>query len=242
MHFALRGTAVNFTGVPDGTPERPRQPTCYGAARVLTTFPSFCAAALVVAMVPGPSTAVILRQAFRGGRRAALATIAANEVGVLFWAGAAAFGASALVEASQLAYGLLRWGGAAVLVLLGIQSVLRRRAATDKRAPARAAAATRGGWQSFRVGLLTILANPKAAVFAASFLPQFVPADAPVLPTMLALAVTWAVVDTIWYVILVVLLGHTQALASGERVRRTLERISGAVLIALGVRLALERR
>ncbi len=213
---------------------------------MVATLLSFCGAATVVAMVPGPSTAVIVREGLRGGRRAAFATLAANEVGVLFWACAAAFGASALVAASQVAYGVLRWGGAAVLVVLGIQSVLgRRRAAGTPASEGVGAAVARQparGWRSFRVGLLTILANPKAAVFAASFLPQFVPPNAPVLPTLLVLAVTWVIVDTAWYVSLILVLGRVQALVARDRVRRALEALSGAILIALGVRLALERR
>jgi threonine/homoserine/homoserine lactone efflux protein len=214
---------------------------------MLPVLLSFCGAAIVVAMVPGPSTAVIVREALRGGRRAALATLAANELGVLFWACAAALGASALVETSRIAYGVLRWGGAALLLVLGVQSILGRGSASappDARAAVLVPAPSplHGGWSSFRIGLLTILANPKAALFAASFLPQFVPTNAPVLPTMLVLAGTWVVVDTIWYVVLILLVSRVQAVMACARVRRALERVSGTVLIALGVRLALERR
>jgi len=207
---------------------------------------AFCGAALVLAMIPGPSTAVILRQALRGGRRAALTTIAANELGVLFWALAAAFGASALVEVSRVAYGVLRLAGAGVLVVLGIQSVTgggtARRAASESSRDATGEAGDQGDWASFRVGLLTILANPKAAIFAASFLPQFVPPRARVLPTMLSLAFVWVLVDTSWYLGLVLLVDRFRSLMGQERVRRGLERVSGVILIALGVRLALERR
>ena len=213
---------------------------------MLLTFLGFCGAALVLAMIPGPSTAVILRQAFRGGRRAALATIAANEVGLLFWASVAAFGFSALVAASHVAYTLVRLAGATVLVAMGLQSLVGarrlRRAAEEALDEARASAPEARGWPAFRAGLVTILANPKAAVFAASFLPQFVPPGAPVLPTTLLLAVVWAIVDTAWYVALLLLLSRMQAALSRGPERRALEQLSGAVLVALGVRLALERR
>ena len=203
------------------------------------TLLSFCGAAFVLAMIPGPSTAVIVRQALRGGRRAGFATIAANELGVLFWACAAALGASALVTASELAFAAMRWAGAAVLVVLGIQSILGKGpsdALGDSETPATSAAT---GWSSFRVGLLTILTNPKAAVFAASFLPQFLPADAPPLPTMLLLAVLWMVVDSMWFIALVLSLGRVRVFMGSKRVRRNLERVSGTILVGLGVRLAL---
>ncbi|WP_437316231.1 LysE family translocator [Sorangium sp. So ce385] len=206
-----------------------------------STLLAFCGAALVLAVIPGPSTAVIVRQALRGGRRAALATIAANEVGLLFWALVAALGASALVEASAVAYDVLRIAGAVVLVVLGAQSLLGRRRAGDGDAGSAAREPAAGGWSAFRVGLLTILANPKAAVFAASFLPQFVPAGAPTLPALLLLSLVWVAVDTAWYLALILLLGRLQAAMSGGRVRRTLEAVSGVVLVALGVRMVLER-
>ncbi|WP_437723505.1 LysE family translocator [Sorangium sp. So ce861] len=206
-----------------------------------STLLAFCGAALVLAVIPGPSTAVIVRQALRGGRRAALATIAANELGLLFWALVAALGASALVEASAVAYDALRIAGAVVLVVLGAQSILGRRRAGDGGAGSGAREPAAGGWSSFRIGLLTILANPKAAVFAASFLPQFVPAGAPTLPALLLLSLAWVAVDTAWYLALVLLLGRLQAAMSGGRVRRTLEAVSGMVLVALGVRMVLER-
>jgi len=209
-------------------------------------FLAFCGAAMVLAMIPGPSTAVIVRQALRGGRRAAFATLAANELGVLFWGAVASFGASALVEASQVAYGVVRWAGAAILVVLGIQSLVgrgpTRTAGIEPADPVGGGVGRQGDWRSFRVGLLTILANPKAAVFAASFLPQFVPPHAKVLPAMLALAVVWVVVDSSWYVALILLVGRLQDIVSRDRVRTTLERASGTILVALGLRLALERR
>lgn len=88
-------------------------------------------AALLLAIVPGPSTAVILRQTLRSGRRAALAATLANELGALIWALTAAVGLSALVAASQAAYDGLRLVGALVLVSLGVQSLWRARRATS---------------------------------------------------------------------------------------------------------------
>jgi threonine/homoserine/homoserine lactone efflux protein len=91
-----------------------------------------------------------------------------------------------------------------------------------------------------RQGLVTNFANPKAGVFAVSFLPQFVPHGAPVLPTLLAFSVIWAVVDLIWYFPLVWLAGRVGGVLRRPSVRRRMEQVSGAVLVGLGVRLAVE--
>lgn len=234
-------------------------------------------AALLLAIVPGPSTAVILRQALRNGRRAALAATLANEVGALCWALAASLGVSALVTASQVAYDALRVVGAVALVALGVQALWRsrrgegvgRRAhahdasdATDRddimssgvgaHADAASTAldagrvATRRNasgetWQAFRVGLVATLANPKAAVFAASFLPQFVPAHAPILATLLLLAVEWVLVDLCWYVVLIWLVSQAHDWLTRSTVRRRLEQVTGLALIGFGARLAFER-
>jgi threonine/homoserine/homoserine lactone efflux protein len=69
--------------------------------------------------VPGPSTAMILRQTVRAGRGIGFATVLGNETGILFWGLAAALGLSALIAASEVAYGALRVAGAAVLLWLG---------------------------------------------------------------------------------------------------------------------------
>jgi threonine/homoserine/homoserine lactone efflux protein len=206
---------------------------------------AFVGAALLLAMVPGPSMAVVLRQTLRHGRRAAFAATMANELGLLFWALVASLGLTALVAASQAAYLVFRIAGAAVLLALGVQSFREARRHTRRGLLAAAGEARDGGddasaWQSFRVGTVTILANPKAAVFAASFLPQFVPAHAPMLPTLLLLSLTWVVMDTAWWVTLAWAVQRAQRVLTRPSVRQRLEQASGALLIGLGIRLALE--
>jgi threonine/homoserine/homoserine lactone efflux protein len=208
------------------------------------TLLAFAGAALLLAMVPGPSTAVVIQQTLRGGRGAAFAATLANEVGLLFWAVTASFGLSVLIAASQVAYDALRVGGAAVLIVLGIQSILHarhiRKESGEMVIPAAEPGASRR--HAFRIGLLTILANPKAAIFAASFLPQFVPPHAPVLPVMLLLSAIWVVIDASWYVVLSWSVHQARRFLLRPVVRRRLEQISGLVLIGFGLRVALEHR
>jgi threonine/homoserine/homoserine lactone efflux protein len=220
---------------------------------------AFIGSCILLAMIPGVSTAVILRQTIRSGRGSGIATTLGNETGILLWALAAAFGLSALVLASQFAYDVMRVVGAVLLVVIGVQSLWQARSRAGRGGPAAAGpglaamgsdgtragddAAVAHGWRrSYLLGFGTCLANPKAAVFAMSFLPQFVPPGANVPATLTLLAVTWALVDTLWYGLVVWLVGRARLFFARPGVRRRLEQVSGVVLITLGLRLAVESR
>jgi len=201
-----------------------------------TDLAAFLFAAFLLAVVPGQGTAVLLRQSIRGGRRGALATVAGLELGVLAWAVAAALGLSVLLLASEVAYQGLRVTGVIVLLWLGYKALR----GGDPEGPSDAPVVdARPAISSFRSGLLVNLANPKLAVFAVSFLPQFVPSSAG-RHTLLLLAVLWVVVDTVWYLLIVLVLGRIIEWLRRAEVRRGLERLSGVVLIGLGIRLALQ--
>lgn len=146
-------------------------------------------------VTPGPGTATIVRVAARDGRRAALSAIIGNSAGVLVWGILSAVGVSALILTSHVAYDLLRFGGAAVLIVLGLRSLLYRgREGADQRVsngPRR-----RAGWGS---GLVTSLSNPKLAVFFVALFPQFLTPGSPVLPYALAMAAVIVTLDLLWF-------------------------------------------
>src|SRR3954469_14792559 len=98
-------------------------------------FAAFVGIAVLVTLTPGPATALVIRNALRGGRRSAFLTTLGNSVGVLFWGVASALGVSALIAASEIAFSVLKVSGAVVLVWLGIQSLRRRRSAAVAEAP-----------------------------------------------------------------------------------------------------------
>ncbi|HWM36323.1 MAG TPA: LysE family translocator [Streptomyces sp.] len=211
---------------------------------MLSTLLPFLGACTLVAMSPGPSTVLIIRNSLRS-RRSGLMAVLGNETGVFIWGLVAAFGLTALLAASQLAYDVLRFGGAAVLIVFGVQAIrtARRGGSFEVAAeggPVEGGPAEERGWRSYRGGLLLNLANPKAAIFAMSFLPQFVPQGAPQLPMMVTLAAIWAVYEVGYYGMYVWFVGRLRRVLSRAGVRRRLEQISGGVLLALGVRLALD--
>ena len=204
---------------------------------MLHTLLTFLPVAVLLSMTPGVATALVVRNAARGGRRHALQTTFGNSVGVLAWGCFAAAGIAALVATSAEVFDAVKLAGAAVLLLIGLRSLLGR-----DHAPADRGAPTASGRAAFREGLVTSLANPKLAVFFVALFPQFIPRGAAVLPCALAMATVIVAVDLIWYSALALLVATARkAFADGGWGRR-IERLTGAVLIGLGIRLAFERR
>jgi threonine/homoserine/homoserine lactone efflux protein len=177
---------------------------------------------------------MILRIAARDGRRAALGAVAGNSAGILVWAGLSALGVSSLILASRIAYDVLRIGGATVLVVLGLRSLLRRHRDEVRKAPRR-------GLVGWRLGLVTSLSNPKVAVFFVALLPQFLSPGTAVLPAALAMAAVIVALDVVWFSTLAYLVERAGK-ALRPRIRTLLERFTGTVLVGLGVRLAVESR
>ncbi|MGF0169416.1 LysE family translocator [Streptomyces sp. Marseille-Q5077] len=205
---------------------------------MLTTLIAFLGACTLVAASPGPSTVLIIKQSLHS-RRSGFLTVLGNETGVFVWGVVAAFGLTALLTASEVAYDVMRIVGAVVLVWFGIQALRQARRAKGEQETAWEGT-QKSGWASYRGGLLLNLANPKAAVFALSFLPQFVPEGAPHLPTMIGLAALWAVYEVGYYGLYVWFVGRMKNVLSRAGVRRRLEQVSGGVLLLLGVRMALD--
>jgi threonine/homoserine/homoserine lactone efflux protein len=200
------------------------------------TLLAFAGVAVIVTLTPGPATALVVRSALHGGRHSALRTTLGNATGILAWAVASALGISALVAASEAAFAVLKIAGAITLIALGIESF--RRARRGERVPETPA---RGG-SAYRTGLVTGLANPKLAVFFVALFPQFVPHGYPVLPATLAMALIIIACDLVYFSALAVVVTRAkQAFQRGPWARR-MERVTGTVLVALGLRLAFEPR
>ncbi|MGW2832441.1 LysE family translocator [Streptomyces sp. NPDC001286] len=207
---------------------------------MLSTLLAFLGACTLIAASPGPSTVLIVKQSLRS-RRSGFLTVLGNETGVFLWGVVAALGLTALLAASEVAYGVMRFAGAFVLVVFGVHALRRaRRSGDGEEAEYFRESRGRTGWAAYRGGLLLNLANPKAAVFAMSFLPQFVPTGAPHLPAMIGLAALWAVYEVGYYGLYVWFVGRLRGVLSRAGARRRLEQVSGGVLLLLGVRLALE--
>ncbi len=204
---------------------------------------AFLAIGVAIVLTPGPATALVVRNSLRGGPRAALATTAGNSTGILGWALASVLGISALVAASEAAFVTLKAVGAVVLVWIGVQSWRRaRRAADDELIAAAAPRAPRTAANAYREGLVTSFANPKLAVFFLALFPQFVPDGAAVLPATLLMVVLIVGLDIVWFSILAFLVTRARRALVDQGMAAWLERVSGTILVALGLRLAVATR
>lgn len=208
---------------------------------VIQALLAFTLAAGLLTITPGLDTAIVLRTAaVEGPRRAALAALGVL-LGCLAWGAAVALGLGALLQASALAFEVLRWAGAAYLAWLGVGLLLRPRQSFDLSGPAETPPAE-GELAWLRRGLLTNLLNPKVGVFYVSFLPQFLPAGAPAGPFIFGLAAIHAVLGLCWFAVLIAATRPVSHVLRREHVVRWLDRVTGGVFLAFAARLALSPR
>jgi threonine/homoserine/homoserine lactone efflux protein len=181
-----------------------------------------------------------IRGTLVGGRRAGLLTATGVVTGLAVWSIAASAGVTAILIASEPAFLAIKFAGAAYLTYLGLMALvaaIRGTAHEDERE--RALPRT----TAYRQGLLSDLSNPKIAAFFTSLLPQFGTTDAgPSFWLMLTFGLTFCVLTWLWLAVYVSALARLRAAKSWATIRRAIEAITGAVLIALGIRLATEPR
>ena len=198
---------------------------------------AFLAVSAVMIVTPGPDTALTIRNTLMGGRRAGCFSAIGVSAGQALWTLATATGIAALLAASEPAFLAVKVAGSAYLIWLGLQALIAavsgrpRHAATVER---RRLAAPK----ALRQGLLNNLGNPKMAAFFPSLLLQF----AHSFSALLALGLVFSAMTLVW------LTGYAFAVARAgdflgrSRIRRAIEAATGAILVALGLRVATESR
>ncbi len=208
---------------------------------MLNGLAAFVAVSAVVICTPGQDTALTIRNTLAGGRGSGIATAVGVAAGQAIWTIAASAGVVALLSASEPVFRTLKLVGAAYLVYLGAQSIFAALRGREHRRPIRAGEAQLVPSRALRQGLLSNLGNPKMAVFFASLLPQFVPAGSASFVALLALGLLFCSMTLAWLTLYALAVAKARRLLSG-RVRRALDALTGLVLVALGARLATERR
>jgi threonine/homoserine/homoserine lactone efflux protein len=205
---------------------------------VIANLAAFLAVSALVIVTPGQDTALTIRNTLLGGRRSGLYTAAGVAGGQACWTLAASVGLAALLRASEPAFLALKLAGAAYLVLLGLQALAgafrsgRSRLVMSAGGP-RLAPAT-----ALRQGVVSNLGNPKMAVFFTSLLPQFGGSFF----ALLAFGVVFSTLTLAWLTAYAAAVARAGDLLRRPRVRRSLEGLTGAVLVALGLRVAAEHR
>jgi len=200
----------------------------------VTHLAAFVGVSVLVIVTPGPDTALTIRNALLRGRAGGIATASGVATGQAVWTIAAAPGVAAVLRASGPAFLALRIAGAAYLAWLGAAALL---AAVRGRA-VHSASPSHARRSAYRQGLLSNLGNPKMAVFFTSLLPQF---GGTSFAALLALGLVFCFMTLMWLSAYASVVARAGDVLRRSRVRRALDGITGAVLIALGLRLATER-
>lgn len=164
--------------------------------------------------------------------------------GLTIWALAASAGVVGVLVASAPVFQALRYAGAAYLIWVGLQSLWSafRPASIAPSAPSAGTRRRLGALGAFRQGLINDLANPKIAAFFASLFPQFVPSDGASFGALMVLGLTFSLVTLTWLTAYALAVAKAGDFLRRKGIRRAIEGVTGAVLVAFGLRLASEHR
>lgn len=197
---------------------------------------AFIAAVTVLTLTPGVDTAIVLREATASGRKPAAHAACGVALGCLIWGAAVSLGLGALLQASEIAYFIVKVAGAAYLVWLGGKLLLKPRIAFSTGARSRQAGHHDN---AFWRGFLTNLLNPKVGVFYVTFLPQFIPADMTgVAAYSFFLACLHVVLTLAWFSLLITATAPLGRFLHRPSAVKMLDRATGVIFIAFGLKLA----
>jgi len=201
---------------------------------------TFFATAFLLNLSPGPDIAFILGQTVRGGRKSGFAAMFGIWTGAFGHVLMAAAGLSVIIATSALAFSVVKWVGAAYLIWLGIAAL---RSGGGSFVSDKVKSSTRF-LPVYRQGVFVGLLNPKVAIFFLAFLPQFVVAGAGPVWAQLFLHGILIIVVAAFIEPLLVIAGDrlAAALRGSDRLGLWMDRSLGGIFIALGLRLALEKR
>ncbi len=219
-----------------------KQFAAWGEETMDTRLLAFIGVAAVITITPGVDMALVARVALARGRNAAWLTSCGIVSGLLLWGVASAAGVAALLNTSATLYTILRLAGAAYLIFLGVKALLARTPAPTTPETAEAKLAPQSWVSAYGQGLLNNLLNPKIGIFYTAFLPQFIAPGQPVFLMSVSLAAIHATLGIIWLFCYAAILTKVGGLFRRPGVQRIMERITGIVLVALGLRLVTEQR
>ena len=207
-------------------------------------FLAFLGISILVIATPGSDTALTVRNALLGGRRGGVFTALGVAAGQAIWALATSVGIVALLVASEPMFLAVKLAGAAYLVVLGGQALWGALQPGEAILVGTDGAARRRltPLLAFRQGVISDLGNPKMAVFFTSLLPQFAPEGGATFAALAMLGLIFAILTFSWLALYAVVVATAGDVLRRPRIRRAIEGVTGAVLVALGLRLAAEQR
>jgi threonine/homoserine/homoserine lactone efflux protein len=209
-----------------------------GNTEYLTAMVLIAGVWLITVLSPGPNLLATLHVTARSGLRQGLAVASGIALGTTLWTCASLAGLAVLFEQAAWAYTAVKLAGATYLIVTGTILLLGRSRRTTDSMPVSAAPRKLG--YAFMFGLITDISNPKAAAFFASLFAVSVPAGAP-LSFQLGICGLVVAIAFVWYAIAAILISRPAVAAGYARARRGIERVTGGLFVAAGLRLAFAR-
>lgn len=196
----------------------------------------FVAAGILLNLTPGQDTLYILGSSIANGRRIGIACALGISAGCVVHTLAAALGLSAILASSATAFTVVKLAGAAYLIYLGIRAITAR---AHVLSPTKGVASG-SVIAAFRQGVITNVLNPKVALFFLALLPQFIDHDSPTkVAAFIALGLTFIATGTAWCLVLALAASRVRGFfADRPRALTRFSRLSGALFVLLGLRLA----
>lgn len=213
----------------------------------LHTWWLFAATAFVVSAIPGPNMLLVMTHGARYGLRRSAATMAGCMTALVSMQLVSAAGLGVFLEAWPAMFNALRFAGAAYLIYLGIKAWRARvgeapaAGELERDAGGSRPLASASRWALFRNGFLVGGSNPKAILFAAALLPQFINTAAPTLPQFGVLVATFAVIEVSWYLVYASCGMRIGATLKSASVAKAFNRMTGGLFVGFGAMMALVR-
>ena len=204
-----------------------------------TMWLAFLAAALVIAVSPGPGAVLSMSTGLRYGYAAALRAIAGLQIALLLQLGVVALGLGAVLATSETAFAVVKFAGAAYLIWLGVQ---KWRSPPEPIGGDGEGQRVQSRRQLYAQGILVNLTNPKAIVFIAALVPQFIVPDRPQWPQFAIIGATMVAVDMMVMSCYALLATRFRPLLRNPRLLRLQNRIFGGLFVGAGAMLAASSR
>ncbi|GGG97647.1 lysine transporter LysE [Polaribacter pacificus] len=207
----------------------------------IINFETFLIAGLILNLTPGADTMYILGRSIAQGKKAGILSALGISTGAVFHIIFATLGLSIVLAKSAIAFEIVKYLGAAYLVFLGLKAIFNKEA--DK-FELNTANDTTNYKKIYFSGILTNILNPKVALFFLAFLPQFIdPNYTQSSISFLILGITFLLTGTIWCLILAVFASKlSNRIRKNYKIKLWLNKITGGVFIALGIKLALIKK
>ncbi|MFD0770580.1 LysE family translocator [Bacillus sp. CGMCC 1.60114] len=208
---------------------------------LVTQYYLFVAMSIFLIILPGPDTGLVTQNTILQGKQGGMKTVFGILCGLSIHTLAAVLGISAILVKSAFLFSIFKYIGAIYLIYLGCVSLWSIR----KKGKQTEDITVKNKYQGapcFRQGFLTNLLNPKVAIFFLTFLPQFIQHDGNMFFQLFIMGMTYTVLTFLWFILYIYLINAIRTWMKKPSTERAIQGISGFVLLAFGIKLALEKR